>query len=90
MHAADSLQVSVQEDIEQGTVHRCQKILYSIGVKPVKSVSDIRNVLKLCRGSDLVFLWVCLCMYSEENPNKNRKGIIPISLIIKKSVSTIF
>lgn len=75
MNAADNLQVSVQEDIEQSTVHRCQKILYSIGVKPIESVSNIRNILQLCRGSDLAFLWFFLCMYGKENPTKDRKGI---------------
>lgn len=75
MKAADDLQVSIQEDCEQETIHRCQKVLIAIGIKPVVSPNNIRSVLQLCRGSDMAFLWMLLCMTGTENPTKDKKSM---------------
>lgn len=74
MTAADELNQSALEDLEQGTVNRCQQLLYKIGIKPIIPPSSIRKALLLSRGNDLAFLYFLKEIYYGQSENVNISG----------------
>lgn len=86
MAAADTACVSVCEDMEQGTVHRCQCFLRGIGIKPIPKREDITLALRMSKGNDLAFLWFLLeVFYYSKDPtptnakNANAKHIYSVN-----------
>lgn len=57
MRAADRLFEGLRDDLEEGTVHRCLKLLIELGIFPIESVQNVRTALEMSRGNDLAFLW---------------------------------
>lgn len=73
MTAANSLHESVLEDLEQGTVSRCDKCLRGIGIKPIERISHLLLAVTQSKGNDMAFLWFVLQMFYTSDGRKDKK-----------------
>lgn len=57
MKAADQLFEGLRDDLEEGTCHRCLKLIIDLGIFPIESIENVKTALEMSRGNDLAFLW---------------------------------
>lgn len=80
MVAADALNISLAEDLEQGTVFRTQECLHGIGIYPLPTPFQIREVMSVSQRNDIAFLWMLMMMnFTVPESNKKKKSTLRIS-----------
>ncbi|KAM7345147.1 uncharacterized protein ACRADG_011572 isoform 2-T4 [Cochliomyia hominivorax] len=74
MHGADKLLNALRDDAEQSTTHRVRACLNLIGLEPMITSKEIKFLMHLSKGNDLVFLWFLMEMHYKTSKRKLSKS----------------
>lgn len=72
--AANELLNSIHLDEACLSFINCFLVLQKLGVNPIPSKTDLRFLIKLCRKSDLAFLWFAYQMFYKHDITFDREG----------------
>ncbi|XP_017845243.1 uncharacterized protein LOC108601818 [Drosophila busckii] len=69
--ASCSLHTALRDDIEHESTHRVMRLLSRLGIDPRPPRQEMRQVIRMSRGSDVAFLWFLMEMfYKSEDHGK--------------------